>query len=124
MARNFENELFDVEEVLTKYKKSKLVLGKYVNEVRVNDGFYRPLIKKEIKAVVGAIMDWIIFKGILLRRSDCPKIIDKIKDVFWREAAFIYYKPPRLMISSKENVDNENFTNSDINDKSSIEENL
>lgn len=46
-AKNFEEVLFDVETVLRKYRKSQMVFDKYLGEVKQNQGFYRPLFKKE-----------------------------------------------------------------------------
>lgn len=113
--KNLDDELFDIESVLKKYKRSKLVMDKYFEEVKTNEGFYRPLFKKERKAIVAAITDWMVFKGILLRRSDYSKIVDNIKNVFPKEAGFIYYKPPRFMISSKDDVDEEISANINTN---------
>lgn len=116
-AKNFEEVLFDVETVLRKYRKSQMVFDKYLGEVKQNQGFYRPLFKKERKAIVGAITDWLILEGVLLRRSDYLLIVDKIKEVFPREASFIYYKPSRIQEMEEHFVANEENFQADEVDK-------
>lgn len=95
-----------MESVLKTYRKSKLVFEKYFTEFKKTQ-FYRPLFKRERRIVVGAITDWMIFKGILLRRSDYPRIVGKIQKVFPREAGFVYYSPPRTVITENEEVEKE-----------------
>lgn len=104
--KNFDDELFDVKAILKTYRKSKQVLISYNDEVEKNRGFHSALFKKDRKVVVNAIMDWVMLKGILLRRSDFKKIFSKIRDIFQKEPEFLYYKPPRKRdIKCKKNED-------------------
>lgn len=105
-----------MEAVLKKYRNSKLVFDNYFADVKQNKGFHRPLLRKERKKIVCAITDWMILKGILLRRSDYPKIFEKIRDVFPKEAGFVYYKPPRMIVKVQKSSDDEDLDQQESNE--------
>lgn len=91
-------------------------MTRYNEEVQGNKGFHRPLYKTERKSITSAMMDWIVFKGILLRITDFPKLVSKIIEIFPREPGFIYFKPPKTVLVP---VDEENGSTSQMTEKES-----
>lgn len=103
--KDFDDELFDLEAILLKFKESRNFLMKYRREIQIEgQEVHRHLYKKERKCIVKYVMNWIINKKILLRRCDFLKIVDRIKFMFPKEPAFLYYTAPVKMNlkSSKE----------------------
>lgn len=87
--------MFDLETVLNEFAKPRKMLVLYKKDVADNGGIHRHLFRKERKTVSNTIMDWVILKGILLRRGDFLKVFEKIREIFPKETAGLYYKPPR-----------------------------
>lgn len=85
---DYEDEFFNLEYILKKNPESLVFLQNY------KSGEERPLTEDERNLISEIIIDWILKKGIVLRRVDYLLIFDKIKAVFPREISVTWYKPP------------------------------
>lgn len=93
MSINYENDLFDVEVILSKILLSSAVLKDYKDDLQ-KFNIHRPLTRSERKIVCNTLMDYAVKNKILLRRGDFPKITEKIQHIFKKEPAYLYYRPP------------------------------
>lgn len=93
LSINYEDELFDVENILSGILQSSVVLKDYTSDLE-KFNIHRPLTRSERKIVCNTLMDFAVKNKILLRRSDFPKITEKIQFIFKKEPTSLYYRPP------------------------------
>lgn len=93
MAIDYEDDLFDIEGILTNLVDSSNVLTDYKSDLQ-KCNVHRPLTRSERKTVCNTLVDFAVKQKMLLPRGDFPRIVDKIQFIFKKEPAFLYYAQP------------------------------